>query len=267
MNRLLISIAFGLAALGQTVAPDSAEQQAILRRMREAALSYSDRLQDFICTQITTRTADRYGNGHWKPLEVQELELSYVAHKESYRLLKVDGKSTDVDKRVKQGYFKPSGEFGTALRWIFGPKAKAEFFWDRLEGAGTKRACIFRYSVAESSSTMMMHADLDVAPMGHRGFVQADCDTGMVLRIHIVTDPAFVKRHGQPVAVGTWLDVRYGWTTISSKEFLVPQEAEETGIFGPTLTRAKIEFRNYRKYESNSTIRFDESPAKPPEKQ
>jgi len=235
--------------------------------MREAALGYSDRLQDFICTQMTTRSTDGSGTGHWKLLETQELELSYVSHKENYRLLKVNGKSRNPEKRVKQGYFNPGGEFGTAFRWIFDPKVKAEFVWDHAEGVGTKRVCVFRYSVAASASTMIMHADLDRVPMGHRGFVHANCDTGMVLRIHIETDPAFVQRRGKPVAVGTKLDVGYGLTTIASKEFLLPQEAEEVAIFDKTLTKAKIEFQQYRKYESNSTIHFEETPGKPPEKQ
>lgn len=29
--------------------------------MRQAALTYADQLQDFICIQITTRSADRVG--------------------------------------------------------------------------------------------------------------------------------------------------------------------------------------------------------------
>src|SRR5580700_8473604 len=108
-----------LGAFGQGTAPDVAGQMAMIARMRDAAINYADRLQDFLCTQLTTRSVDTSGSGkHWKVLETQELELGYIAHKEHYRLLKVNGKTTNLEKRVKKGYFIPGGEFGTSLRKI-----------------------------------------------------------------------------------------------------------------------------------------------------
>jgi hypothetical protein len=54
------------------------------------------------------------------------------------------------------------------------------------------------------------------------------------------------------------LDVHYGMTTIESKEFLLPREAVEIVPFGKTQTKAEIRFQQYRKYDSNSNIRFDD---------
>lgn len=232
--------------------------------MRDAAITYTDRLQDFLCTQLTVRSADQSGTGkHWKPLETQELELGYIAHKEHYRLLKVNGKTTDPGKRVKKGYWTPGGEFGTYLLTIFDPKAAAEFEWDREESAAGKRSCVFRYRVPVATSTFAITADADRVKMGHHGFVTADCDTGTVTRIQIETEPASVMRYGRDVAIGLQLDVRYGLTTIASKEFLLPQQAIEIAPFGKTLTKAKIRFQQYRKYESDSSIAFDDGTIQP----
>lgn len=269
VRALPLSFALVLSASGQGSTPNATERQAMIARMREAALNYADRLQDFICTQLTTRTVDQSGSGkHWKLLETQELELGYIAHKEHYRLLKVNGKTTDLEKRVKKGYFTPGGEFGTSLRLIFDPRAAAEFEWDREESSAGKRSCVFRYRVPQATSTKVMRADADVVKLGHHGFVTADCDTGMVTRIQIKTEPASVTRNGEAMAIGTELDVRYGLTTIASREFLLPRQAVEIAPFGKTLTKAEIQFQQYRKYDSSSSISFDGGtiePGKPPD--
>lgn len=268
MQLRALSLAFTLAlcASAQTPAPDASAQKAIVARMRDAALNYADRLQDFVCTQLMTRSADSSGSGkHWKLLETQELDLGYISHKEHYRLLKVNGKTSDLEKRVKKGYFRPGGEFGTLFQKIFDPKAAAEFEWDREESITGGRSCVFRYRVPVETSTLMINADMDHVRMAHHGFVSADCDTGMVTRIQMETAPASVIRHGRNVAIGMQLDLRYGLTAIASKEFLLPQQAVEIAPFGRTLTKAEIRFENYRKYDSNSNIIFDDGPIKPPD--
>jgi len=266
LRALPLSLTLILSASGQTAAPDAAAQQALIARMREAAITYADRLQDFLCTQFTTRSVDASGSGkHWKVLETQELDLGYIAHEEHARLLKVNGKTTDLEKRVKKGYFRPGGEFGSSLLRIFDPKAAAEFQWDHQESIAGARACVFRYRVPVETSTLVMTADLDHVKMAHHGFVTADCDTGAITRIQIETEPASVVRRGHDVAIGVQLDVSYGPTVIGSKEFLLPQHALEIVPFGQTRTKAEIRYENYRKYDSDSNITFDDGPIKPPD--
>ncbi len=232
--------------------------------MREAALTYADRLQDFICTQITTRSADKSGTGkHWKLLEVQEVELSYVAHKENYVLLKVNGRSENIDKGIQPGYFRPGGEFGTALKSIFDSKADAEFNWDHEEPDGGQRLCVFRYRVPQATSMRGLQVDSDKVVFAYHGFVYANCESGAVMRIQIETEPAAVTRKGRRLAVGTQLDLRYRPTAIGTKEFLLPQSAEEVSRFGQTLTRAEIQFQKYQKFQADSKIIFDQEGQKP----
>ncbi len=263
-GALSLCWALSLSAPGQVPTPDAAAQQAMIARMRDAAINYADGLQDFLCTQLTTRSADSSGAGkHWKLLETRELELGYIEHKEHYRLLSVNGKTTDPEKGVKKGYFIPHGEFGTSLRWIFDPKAAAEFEWDHEEASAGKRSCIFRYRVPVATTTYTMRADADRVKLAHHGFVTADCDTAAVTRIQIETDRASVRRNGQNLTIGMQLDLRYGPTTIADREFLLPLEAVEIAPFGRTLTKVQIQFRQYRKYEASSNIIWDDQPAKP----
>jgi hypothetical protein len=257
LRALPLAIALASYASGQV--SDASGHDALIARMREGAVTYADRLQDFLCTQLTARSTDQGSAGkHWRPLETQELELGYIAHKEHYRLLKVNGETTHLEERIKKGYFRPGGEFGTSLMKIFDPKAAAEFEWDREESIDGVRTCVFRYRVPLETSTQVMHSDGDNVKMAHHGFVFADCDTAAVRRIQIVTEPASVFRDGRRLALGMQADIRYRPTVIASKEFLLPHRAEEIVRFDQTLTKVEIQFQQYRKYESSSNITFDD---------
>jgi len=226
--------------------------------MREAAINYGDRLQDFSCNQFTIRSTDQESNGkHWKHLDTLEHEVDYVAHRDRYRLLKVDGKTTDLERRLKKGYFTPGGEFGSRLRKIFEPQAHAEFTWDRAEEVDGARTCVFRYHVPEASTTLAMQVNMEAVSMGHHGFVHADCETGTVRRIEMESEPAWAHMGGREIAIGALVDVRYGLTAIGAREFLVPLEAVEIVRFNQTLTKAEIKFQQYRKYDADSSIKFD----------
>ena len=258
LKQLLFLVPAALFA--QTPAPPTAaDHQALIALMRDAALNYADRLQDFLCTQFTTRTVDTSGTGNrWKLLETQELELGYITHNEHYRLLKVNGKDRDPAKKIKKGYWNPGGEFGSSLLYIFAPKVAAEFEWDHEESAAGTRSCGFRYRVPVATSSYVIQADLDHVRMAHHGFVTADCETGAVMRIQMETEPASVKRVGRDYAIGMTLDLQYRQAAIGGKGYLLPQWATETGIFGKTLTKVEIQFRDYRKYDSSSNILFDD---------
>jgi hypothetical protein len=265
---LLLASAPSLSGNPASGAPESPDHTALIARMREAALTYLDRLQDFVCTQITTRSVDTSGTGkQWKLLEVQELDLNYVGHRENYVLLKVNGQSQDAEKRIKGGFYRPGGEFGSALGQIFEPKVNAEFTWDHEETAAGAPLCVFQYRVSQATSKWGMRYDADVVTFAHHGFVYANCDNGSVMRIQMESEPAtiarkwYFKTHQLPV--GQQLDVRYGPTTIGTKEFLVPEFVEEINRFGPHLTKVEIQFQKYRKFEANSKILLDQEEQKP----
>lgn len=251
-------LAFCCHAAAQPIEPAAAEKEAIVARMRSAALSYADQLQDFICTQTQIRSVDSSGKGRYRPLETQEAEVAYVAHKESTRLLKVNGKTTNLDRRVKKGYFTPGGEFGSDLLSIFVPKAQAKFEWDHGETIEGRRVCVFRYDVPLETTTRTMRTDFDVHKLGHHGTVYADCDTGAVLRFHMISDVPTITFKGHRIQIGTDTEVRYGMVALGEKEFLLPLEVEEVARFHTSLTRAQIHFRDYRKYDSTSRIAFDD---------
>lgn len=264
---LMLPAALVVCAAGQVPAPDAAAQEAVVSRIRKAALEYGDRLQNFTCTQITARSAGPSATGpQWKPLETQELEIGYFDHREHFKLRKVNGETTNLQKRIKHGaYFQGYGQFGSALQDIFNPKANATFEWDHAEAASEGGACVFRYRVPEPTSTIVIMADQDRVKVGHHGMVWANCESGAVTRFLTEWDLAAVRRVGRRVSLGRRLEVRYGPATIASQEFLLPQSAVDTALFYKTWTKAEVQFQQYRKYDANSTVKFDEEeiPPKP----
>jgi len=263
-RAVFLAAALVVCAIGQISTPDAGAEQAMVSRIRQAALEYGNQLQNFTCIQITARSIGPSATGsRWKPLETQETELNYVDHREHYKLLKVNGETTDLEKRTKSGYFKGYGQFGSALQDIFDPKADARFERDRAETGSGGGACVLRYGVPQASSTIVITADRDQVRVGHHGTVWANCESGAVTRFVTETDPAEVRRMGRRVPLGYRLEVRYGPARIGGLEFLLPQSAVQTALFYKTWTKAEIQFRQYRKYDANSTIKFEEGEVRP----
>lgn len=255
---LIIQAAFVGDAAAQVPAAEAPAHVAVIARIREAALAYGDRLQNFACVQTMARSIGPSADGpRWKPLETQEFELNYVDHREHYELIKVNGKATDLRKRIKPGYFRGYGQFGSALLNIFDPKTDARFEWDHAESGPLGSVCVFHYQVSPSSSNIVITADKDQVKVGHRGTIWANCDSGAVTRFVTETDSAEVHRMGRRVPLGYRLDVHYGPVSIGSTEFLLPQSAIQTALFYKTWTKAEIKFQQYRKYDANSTIKYD----------
>ena len=257
MGMAALAVALALCASGQTPEPGAAARNDILTRMKDAAVNYADRLQDFLCVQLIQRSKEDSGPfKHWQALDTQEREVGYIAQREHFRVLSVNGKPPEVEK-IKPGYFLPGGEFGTALGYIFDPKAVAKFEWDHAEQTGGQQLCVFRYRVSASESTMVMYSDGELTHFGHHGLIYADCKSAMPVRMQIESEPASLRRGIFKVALGWNMDVRYAVTPIGEKEFLLPQSAEEIVRFGNTQTKVEIQFHDYRKYESSSTVTFD----------
>jgi hypothetical protein len=247
IRELLLSAALALSVNAQSTG-EASDKSAILDRVRQYAASCIEKLQDFTCLQITVRSADTSGTGrHWKVLETQEQELSYIAHKESYRLLSVDGDSINPQKKLKHRYTSMSGEFGSSLRAIFDPVHHAEFNWDHSDA----NSCVFHYHVPLESSAFTWAVLGKRLKLGYSGLVDTDCGTGAVKRLQLKTDPSANDVEFQS-------DVHYGLITIGGREFILPVSALDISRVRKTLTKAVLTFDRFRKYDSNSSIKFED---------
>jgi hypothetical protein len=89
-------------------------------------------------------------------------------------------------------------------------------------------------------------------PVAMSGRVHVDCQTGDVMRVQDrVEQPPDLK-----VRMEVEKDVRYGWTVIAGTRYLLAQEVEELARYADTLTRVRIQYRDYRKYSADSKITY-----------
>ena len=254
---LIALLAAGAPAMAQQLEP---EEAVLLESAREAALRYSDSLPDFICTEVVRRTQDPQGNGRWRSVDMLTIKLSYFGHKEDYKLMLVNGKPTALDY-LHAGGALSTGEFGTRLLSLFEPRSHAEFHWKGWTTIRKRRAARFSYRIARENSIFRIQygavadgSNSIVVP--YHGEVFVDEETHMVLRM---TQQGEIPP-GFPITFSESI-VDYEFAEVGGKPYLLPTcrlREDESGRFS---AENNVEFRDYRKFQTETNISFD--PGKP----
>ena len=87
---------------------------------------------------------------------------------------------------------------------------------------------------------------------GYSGYIYADADTGLILRMTLRAEDIPVDYPIQKVE--QVLD--YDFTKIGESEFLLPLKSVVKSRSGKMLTKNELEFRAYRKFGTESVITF-----------
>jgi hypothetical protein len=263
MRRFLLALSIvGLASAGE-----------LLDETRQTALNYSKWLPDLLCTEVVHRQMEGASVGSLKA------QVTYFQRKESYKP-PLDHLAGAVSQ----------GEFGSLLRWIFEPDAKAEFERIGKDRVERRPVTVYRYRVPEANSRMELRALSHAAFVGFHGSIYVDDANAMVLRLTAESEPPA----GFSITA-SYIEVEYDWAKIGGKEFLVPVRAETRmteravrpplppvkikskapgscieceppgvpdfkrdpvpGVETETHYRNRIEFRDYRKFTVDATFK------------
>ena len=242
--------------------PSQEEQAAIIDDVRNYALTYSQGLPDYICTQVTTRYMAAAPGGQYAPLgsaprwqlrDTLTIRLSYFEQKEDYKLMLVNNTVAQQDYG-KLGGTTSAGDFGTMMRQIFERATEAHFELRRSEKLRGRLAYVFAYQVSQARSRWHIEYEHreDLIP-AYRGLVHVDRETRQVLRVtfqSVDIPPAYPVRHAE-----TTLD--YDYQKRGDQKFLLPLKSEVLMAGNDLLTRNDNEFRRYHKYSSESAINYD----------
>lgn len=242
------------------IPPPSPEEQArIIEEVRENALNYTRSLPDFICTQVTRRFVDPSGLELWQSADVLTSRLSYFEQKEDYKLILVNNRVTN-QSFDSLGGATSTGEFGSMLREVFEARSRAEFQWARWATLRGRRVYVFSYRVPQPFSQWRISYERRMEIIaGYRGEIFVDRDTRMIMRLSL---DAHEMPSSFPVQQArTLLD--YDFTKIGEQSFLLPLRAEVRMRSDKLLTRNDVEFRMYRKFSAEASVKFDvdETPA------
>jgi hypothetical protein len=248
-----------LAVKQDIPAPTSVRQKAILDRMRDYALNYTDGLPNFICVQVTRRyvqpAAGRYGGSEHHLGDILA-KVSYNQGQENYKVFSVNGKYSESSSMEKIGGGATStGEFGSMMKQLFAPESEAEFTWNKWVTLRGRIVAVFSYSVDGAHTKYSIdyaadeHDDQRIYT-AYQGLVYADADTGEIARIRfeaVNIPPTF------PVHEATEI-LDYGMVDISGTHYMCPLLARLYMRTSEDKTHNEIEFRDYRKFGAESSI-------------
>jgi hypothetical protein len=241
----------------QTSAPPTsnaveADWPKFLEQVRAKAIAYTDELPNFICTQVTQRSA-RYFPGGWRSLDNFVAELSYFDKKEHYKILTVANQATTTATMENLSGTRSTGEFGTSLRALFEPATNAVFRLEGREQTNGRETIRMGYQVArETSSRTINYNNERTIITAYRGRCWIDPESFQVVRledkaINIPLDFPITRSDGA---------TDYDLADIGGRKYWLPVRAEVLLVEGGAKlhTRNVIEFKRYRKFEAEVKI-------------
>jgi len=226
----------------------------LIAKAADAAFTFSDALPNFLCEEHMGRfTRDPRATG-WKPLDTVSADVIYENGQESYRNLKIDGRPTEKRMEQLSGSWS-TGEFATTLRNLFHPASAATFRFaenSRLLGLPAR---VYDFEVKQENSHWNLQMDFQRITPGYTGSVWIELESGRVLRMEM--QAAGLPEDFPMDQVESAVD--YAFIAIGAENILLPVHAENLGCqrVASVCSRTVIDFRNYRNYISDSTIRFD----------
>jgi hypothetical protein len=256
----------------QAPPPDSMEQADVIAAMREYALSYTAKLPNFLCVQITRRHYDakdpRYRSGG----DTIQEQINFYEHKENYKVQMHNGASVHNISHDQLGGVTSSGEWGSMLHNIFTPENGAQFDWDHWGTLRGKPMYVFAYRIEKDRGYSMLdretHREYTSA---YTGLVYADKDTREIQRVTLKT----VEIPSDFTVKDVALTLDYKATDISGHLYTLPYHFELDSIDVHGKNNNLADFKMYQVYGADTTITFvddsapspdqlKEQPAKPP---
>jgi hypothetical protein len=236
--------------------PSSEEENRTWQDAAGKAQDYVRSLPDFVCTETIHRWADASGREDWQPSATIVADLTYFGQKENYKLLTVDGKRSDRELPDVGGAIS-QGEFGSILATIFHSGAQTEFRWDHWTTLRKRPTSVYFFRVAAALHPHELWFrngpnDLIKTVAGLHGYVYVDAATSSAMRISSIAEdiPAdFPVRRSSTV-----LD--YDYADIGGTRYLLPFRAEVRIDSRNLQSLNAVEFRNYRKFQAETTVSF-----------
>ena len=231
------------------------EQKRIWEEAAAGAMGYLDHLPNFRCTQETHRfSAPVKTPDQLKEADSFKDEIVYEDGKEHYQTIEINGVKPDTDTVQKQGIH-ARNEFGSMLRGLFDPDTAARYKWVGRAMTLGALCQVFEVEVAKAKSNFVLHTGGRREPAGYTGRVYIDEEAGMIRRITI-------DGNGLPPDFGLQspsLSIDYGMVKIGAEDHLLPLRSALQLRHHKEFIRNETVFRNYRKFEAESEIKFQEN--------
>jgi hypothetical protein len=224
----------------------------VIEKARAAAETFSEKLPNYVCKEFMARFASMSHPVDWRALDVVSAEVVYEGGKESYRNVEVNGKARKSFEDTNGSW--STGEFASTLRDILSPWTAAEFHPRRNALIAGMAAKVYDFSVERTNSHWHVQVAAQSINPAYKGSLWIDPKSGRVLRIEM---QARALPEEFPLdTVESAVD--YENVRIGEGTFLLPAHAESLSCERGTshCSRNVIDFRNYHKFNSETSITF-----------
>ncbi|MBS1829116.1 MAG: hypothetical protein JST93_27680 [Acidobacteria bacterium] len=228
-----------------------------LDRVRARAFEYTDALPNFICEQLIRRLQSGGLRGKFSLKDTVTVDVSYVDGEEEYKNAKRNGKLLKDYNEIQQTGSYSTGEYGTTLRDVLHPSTDAKFTFRKKDTIAGVETEIWDLVVEQANSHWKLTFGGQTIKPKYRGAIWIDPKEFMVMRIEMdaLNLPAtYPIDHAEMI-------IEYGPKKIGDKFYTLPNSTASLACHrgSATCVKNEIEFRNYRKFSTESTISTTES--------
>jgi len=228
----------------------------VIEKAREVAFEWIDSLPNFLCQQITYRQQSDTKPADFKMKDRVTAELAHEGTKDEFRNVEINGKKLKKGSPEDSGSWSV-GEFGAMAADVLNPATQAKFEKRGSETIGSRMAKWYDYTVEQPNSHWRVTFEGKTIYPAYKGSIWIDEETHRVTRLEMV---------GRQIPEDYPMDkvemmVENGMVKIGSAQYLMPVKAGSLACKRGTLTCVsnQTEYRNYRRFSSESTIMTTES--------
>jgi hypothetical protein len=233
--------------------PAAGDEAAMLSRMAQYAERYVSNLPNFICVQVTEQFESGRKADRWRKGDTLTSQLAFSEGKERRTLQFVNDKPVALRTKRWRTPLSTEGEFGQMLATPFADSSNASFDWNRWDTVQGKRVAVFDYAVDKQHSTLKLSlSDLASAIVPYHGSIFAEPETGVILRVTNITTEIPPELREEQVST----TIEYGDVTIGGNTHLLPVHASVLLKTNRNYIRNELQFRDYRKFEAESSIKY-----------
>jgi hypothetical protein len=229
----------------------------VIEKARQAAGEFVGKLPNYTCKEYMARFVSMSHPADWQAQDIVSMDLVYERGEEKYRNVAINGKAQNKKLEQLDGAWS-TGEFGTMLIDLFSPSTAADFRFQRDSGSGGTAARVYDFFVERPDSHWHVQVASEAFQPAYKGSVWIDPKTGRVLRIEMQARqlPSTFPLDTVESAVD------YQNIPIGGGDYLLPVHAESLSCERGTsnCSRNTIDFRNYHKYDAESSVTFSDKP-------
>jgi hypothetical protein len=228
----------------------------VIDKAREAAFTFAQTLPNFVVKQVTTRYDSQVTRNqtNWHAFDTITADVISEDGRESYRNILENGHPPT--RPVDESGSWSTGEYSSVLLDVFSASTRAAFHDQRATTIVDRPAWRYDYQVDARNSHWMVTSRTTTISPEYAGSIWIDKETFRTLRLELA---------GRNMPKDFELDtvecaIDYDFVTIGANRFLLPLHSEILSCERRTGSCARnvIDFRDYRKFTADSSIKFDQ---------